>query len=238
MNLVWTPSEFLSLAPVQAGQKARFLDPHFGAKIAQNRKKKRPKKHACFGTLPEGHQTRSGSPNPPQKHAKTPFKASPNAKNPQPRKPWFFLGKVKVFEGSDPPKSSQKCLKSSSKTKLGKAKLPKPTFLVFRPILDPPGSPKTSPKSPRSRFKKPRKKKQVHTANLEIFYAWGKGQPEGLGGYASKQHISSASASYAAASSAADSDWQSQWPPRPCSLSIPLVGSTPIICSFRLVDFG
>ena len=113
MNLLWTPSEFLGLTTVQAAQKARFLDPHFGAKIIQNRKKKRPKKHACFGTLPEGHQSRSGGPNPPQKHAKSPPKASQNAKNPQPRKPWFFLGRIKVFEGSDPPKSSQKWSESS-----------------------------------------------------------------------------------------------------------------------------
>ena len=44
MNLLPTPSEFLGLTTVQAGQKARFLDPHFGAKITPKSEKKATQK--------------------------------------------------------------------------------------------------------------------------------------------------------------------------------------------------
>ena len=65
MNLLPTPSEFFGFLVVKVSQKARFLDPLFGAKVSQNLKIQGPKKHSLFHTLPEALRTRSGGPNPP-----------------------------------------------------------------------------------------------------------------------------------------------------------------------------
>ena len=63
MNLLPTPSEFFGFLVVKVSQKARFLDPLFGAKISQNLKNPAPQKHVFFHTFPKPLQTRSDGPN-------------------------------------------------------------------------------------------------------------------------------------------------------------------------------